>query len=259
MLTARRLRLLGIVPATALLAFAPAGGDTATLFRDGRFADAATSGAKDNTPESLVLAARSLLAVAAYRTTDKAQALRLSGEAAQLADAALARHPGHAPALLQKGIALGYIAKLHRSPGEAKQARKLMDQARAADPQNPLVWAALGGWHGESVATLGSFVAGTVLGARKAESMKAFETALAKAPYNATVPTFYAFTLLALDADNAARARDLLAQATRIVPRDGFETLMKRQAEQVLPLLRRNDVAGARTLAKRLQPFGMID
>jgi len=33
---------------------------------------------------------------------------------------------------------------------------------------------------------------------------------------------------------------------------------LKRQAEQVLPLLQRNDVAGARALAKRLQPFGTL-
>ncbi len=251
------MRKIALGLALALLA-APALADTASLFRDGRFAEAAQAGAKEATPEALVLAARSTLAIAAYRTSDKDRALQLCGDAVRLADTALAKRPAYPPALLQKGIAIGYIAKLHRSPGEAKQARKLMDQARAADPQNAVAWAALGGWHGESVATLGGLIAGTVLGAKKSESIRAFETALAKDPQGSEVPTFYAFTLLALDADNAPRARELLSRAVQATPRDGFEALLKRQAEQVLPLLQKNDVAGARALAKRLQPFGTI-
>lgn len=237
---------------------APAAADTASLFRDGKFVEAEQAGVKEGTPEALVIAARSVLAVAAYRTTDKARAMQLCDTAAQLTDLALVKRPNFAPALLQKGIAIGYIAKLERSPGRAKAARRLMDQARGLAPNDPLTWAALGGWHGESVATLGSFIAGTALGAKKSESLKAFDTALAKDGTGATVPTFYAFTLLALDADNAARARTLLAQAARAMPKDGFEALLKRQAEQVLPLLQKNDIAGARALAKRLQPFGTL-
>jgi len=244
--------------AGASLASAAAVGSLAA-FRDGRFDEAAAAGLKENTPASLVTAARSLLAVAAYRTPDKSRALALCGEAGRAADAALAHDPKNAAALLQKGIALGYAAKLERSPGLARQARRLMDAARAADPNDPLAWAALGGWHGESVATLGGLVAGTVLGAKRSEAVRAFETALAKDRGGAVVPTFYAFTLLALDADNAPRARALLAAALRATPRDGFEALLKRQAGQVLPLLESGDMGRARATAKRLQPFGSID
>lgn len=252
-------RMKKLIIALALIALpAPALADAAALFREGKFVEAGNAGVKEGTPEALVLAARSVLAVAAYRTPDKTRAAQLCDNAAQLADMALARRPGYSPALLQKGIAIGYIAKLERSPGLARQARKLMDQARGLAPDDALAWAALGGWHGESVATLGGFLAGTALGAKKADSLKAFDTALTKDGAGATVPTFYAFTLLALDADNAPRARTLLAQAARSTARDGFEALLKRQAEQVLPLLQKNDVAGARALAKRLQPFGTL-
>lgn len=248
-----------IAVALALLGLsAPALADTASLFREGRFVEAGQAGVKEGTPEALVLAARSVLAVAAYRTADRTRALQLSEQAAQLADAALARRPGDPAALLQKGIAVGYVAKLERSPGRARAARKLMDRARSLAPDDPLAWAALGGWHGESVATLGGFLAGTALGAKKSESVRAFEAALAKGADGAVVPTFYAFTLLALDSDNAPRAKALLSQAVRALPRDGFEALLRRQAEQVLPLLQKNDVAGARALAKRLQPFGTL-
>lgn len=248
-----------LAAAIAVLLACPAHADTAALFRDGKFAEAARAGREDGSPEALVLAARALLAVAAYRTPDKARAIALCDQAAGLADAALARRPGFAPALLEKGIAIGYAAKLERSPAKGKAARRLIDAARTAMPDDALAWAALGGWHGEAVATLGGFLAGTVLGAKKSGAVLAFETALTKPGAGAVVPTFYAFNLLALDADNAVRAKALLVQASRTTPGDGFEALLKRQAEQVLPLLQRDDVAGARTLAKRLRPFGTLD
>ena len=241
-----------------LLVAAPAAADTAASFRDGDFVEAAKAGRKDGSPEALVLASRSLLAIAAYRTADKRRAVELCNEAASLADTALAKRPGFAPALLEKGIAVGYVAKLERSPGKGKAARKLMDAARTAMPDDALAWAALGGWHGEAVATLGGFLAGSVLGAKKAEAIRAFETALTKPGAGTIVPTYYAFNLLALGGDDALRVKALLAQASRTTPGDGFEALMKRQAEQVLALLQKNDLAGARTLAKRLQPFGTI-
>ncbi|MDO9487669.1 MAG: hypothetical protein Q7J32_04785 [Sphingomonadaceae bacterium] len=245
--------------AVAILAMgAPALADTASLFRDGKYAEAAQAGAREGTPEAQVTAARSLLAIAAFRTADKTRAIAICNDAVRLAEAALAQKPGYGPAILQKGIAVGYVAKLERSQGKGKEARRLMDQARTAMPGDAFAWAALGGWHGEAVATLGGFLAGAALGAKKAEAIKAFDTALTKDGAGAVVPTYYAFTLLSLDADNAPRARTLLAQASRTTPRDAFDVLLKRQAEQVLPLLVKNDVAGARALAKRLQPFGTI-
>lgn len=246
------------VALAALALSAPALADTATLYRDGKFAEAAKAGAAEATPEAKVLAAQSLLALAAFRTPDKARALALCNQAAGLADAVLAQKPGFGPAILQKGIAVGYVAKLERSQGKGKAARKWMDDARAAMPNDALAWAALGGWHGEAVATLGSFLAGAALGAKKVEAIKAFDTAMTKDGAAPVVPTYYAFTLLSLDAGNAARARTLLSQATRATARDAFEALMKRHAEQVLPLLAKNDVAGARALAKKLQPFGAL-
>ena len=246
------------IAAALLSVSAPALADSASLFRDGKFAEAAQAGAKEATPEAQVAAARALLALAAFRTADKARAVALCNEAAARADAALAQKPGWGPAILQKGIALGYVAKLERSQGKGKAARKWMDDARTAMPQDALAWAALGGWHGEAVATLGGFLASAALGAKKAEAIKAFDTALTKPGAGAVVPTYYAFTLLSLDAGNAARAQALLSQATRATPADAFEALLKRHAEQVLPLLQKKDVAGARALAKRLQPFGTL-
>lgn len=253
-----RTTLAGLV--ALALAAAPAAAETAAgFFRDGRFDQAAAAGLKENTPESLVIAGRSLMNEAAYEARDRATADRLLSQSLAAFDRALALRPGDQAATLQKGIATGYVAKLARSPGGARAARRLMEAARAKDPNDGLAAAAIGGWHGESIATLGSFIAGTVLGARRGEAIKGFDAALRLDPKSPVHPVFYAFMLLGLDGANAApRATELLRRAEVLPARDGFEALMKRQAAQVLPLLARGDVRGAQATVKRLQPFGML-
>ena len=254
------MRILGPALITALLVTAaPAlAADSVSLFREGRFAETATAARSEATPESLALAARATLVIAAYQTADRDRAEALIAQAARDTDIALAKQPANVDAQLQRAIATGYKAKLERSPKLGKQARKLMDAVRIAAPNNATAWAALGGWHGEAVADLGSMIAGTVLGAKKSEALKAYETAIAKDPKSPVFPTFYAFTLLRLDEDNAARATTLLEAATRLQPRDGFEMLLRRQAADVLARLRADDLDGAARLVARYQPFGQI-
>lgn len=235
-----------------------ASADSAALFREGKFAEAAAAGTKEGTPAAEVLAARSLLAIAAYRTSDKSRALALIDQAGKLASSAMAGNARNVDALLQSAIAVGYRAKLTNSPGDGKMARKMMEQARAIDPSNPLAWASLGGWHGESIATLGGFLAGTMLGAKKGEFAKAFDKALTLDRTSPAYPAFYAFTLLALDADNAPRAKELLTRAVALPAADGFEALLKAKAALVLPLLQKGDVAGARALSKKQGAFGLL-
>ncbi len=253
------MRMMNVAVVTALLlTAATARADTASLFRDGKFAEAAAAGAKEATPAAQLLAARSLLALAAYRTSDKARALSLVEQGGRLAAAAMGGDARNVDALLQSAIATGYRAKLLRDPGDGKAARKMMEQARKIAPNNALAWASLGGWHGETVATLTPFIAATIMGARKGEAFKSFDRALALDPKAVAYPIFYAFTLLSLDADNAPKAKELLLRAQPLAPRDGFDVLLKGEAAQVLPLLQRGDADGARALAKRLQPFGTI-
>ena len=241
-----------------VLSSSAAWADAASLFRDGKFAEAAAVGTKEGSPAAELLAARSLLAIAAYRTADKARALALIDQAGKLASSAMGGNARNVDALLQSAIAVGYRAKLTNSPGDGKMARKMMEQARGLDPSNALAWASIGGWHGESVVTLGGFLAGTMLGAKKGEFIKAFDKALTLDRVNPSFPTFYAFTLLGLDAANAPRARELLSRAVALPATDGFEALLKSKAQQVLPLLQKGDVAGARALVKQHQAFGLL-
>jgi tetratricopeptide (TPR) repeat protein len=243
-----------------LLASAPAAAhaSAASAFAAGDFASAATAGRAEQTAPSLVLAGRATALEAAFKTTDKARARTLLAQAVADFDAALKKDPASFDAIVQRGIAIGYQAKLERAPGLAKQARKSFETALAKRPGDAVALGAMGGWHGEAVATLGKFLAGTALGAKEGESLKFYDKALAAPGADPAIPVFYASTLLGLSADNAPKARTLLERAVKARPVDGFDKLMQANARAILAPLAKGDVPGARRTAARLAPLGTV-
>lgn len=246
------------VLALALLSAAPALAATAAeAFAAGKFAEATTIGRKEATDASLIIAARAASTRAAWLSAEKLDAKVLLDAANADIGKVLARNPGNLDALLQRGVNTGYIAKLMKSPGLAKEARRDFEAVLAKRPNEPLALAAMGGWHGESVATLGKFLAGTALGAKEADALRYFEKAAASSAGDPAVPIFYATTLLNLSAKNAQKAQGLLARAVKAQSADGFDRLMQRNARLILAPLEAGDVEKARTEAKRLGPLGM--
>lgn len=245
--------------ALALLLAAPGLARTAdAAFREGRFAEAAALGRKEATGRSLLLACRAQAIGAAYEVRDALQAEALLAGAVESCDAALKLAPGNPEMVLHRGLAIGYQAKLSRSPGLARDARGAFEAALAKLPADATALAAMGGWHGEAVATLGKFIAGTVLGAREKEAIAWYDRAIAASGADPVVPVFYASTLLNLSAGNAPKARQLLERAARASAKDGFEALVKANGVQILKLLQAGDVAGARAMAARLSPLGTL-
>jgi Tfp pilus assembly protein PilF len=243
-----------------LLAAAPAAAQTsaAAHFQAGSFAQAATAGRAEKTVPGLIIAGRSLSTIAAFQTPEKDKARDLLRLAEVDFDSALAIQPNNRDALLQKAIAIGYRAKLDRSPGLAKLSRRNFEAILKRYPNDALALAAMGGWHGESVATLGRFLAGTALGAKESESTRFFDKALAAPGADPLVPIFYASTLMALSADHAPKARALLMRSLKTQPSDGFEALVQRNGRTVLAQLDKGDLAGARQTAARLAPLGTV-
>ncbi len=246
--------LLGLVVAAPEAHAADAG----ALFAQGRFAEAVAAGEGAAGAAALIAAGRAASTEAAWAARDRARAEALLERAEAFFDRALALEPGNTEARLQRAIATGYRAKLRNSPGLAREARRAFEAAIARDPQNALAHAALGGWHGEAVATLGRLVAGTALGASRQGFEASFGQAMALDPPGPVIPTFFAFTALALDPGNARRAEALLERADRARAADGFERLVQAQARAVLPLLRQGDVAAARREAARRSPLGQL-
>jgi tetratricopeptide (TPR) repeat protein len=240
-------------------AFSAAPEKAVGLFSSGNYREAAAQGRLAETADGYILAGKATGTMAAFVTTDKAVARVQLQTAEADFDRALALSPNNFDALLQKAVIIGYRAKLDASPGLAKQARRNFEAIVKRWPDNPLANAALAGWHGESVATLGKFLAGTALGAKEAEAMRLYDRAVAMAGTDPAVPYFYAINLLALSPDHAPKAKTLLQRSLKATPADGFESLLQKQARAILVPLDKGDVVAARATAKRLSPLGKID
>ena len=247
-----------LVVALLLGSAAPAWADAASSFRDGKWAAVVTQGRAEATAPSLVLAGRAALVQAAYQTSDKAAALALVGAAERDFDAALVKAPGSLDALFQKGVAVGYRAKLTKSPGLGKEALARFKALRAAHPENSLGWAAVAGWNAGAISTLGSFMAKTVLGAKPDEVEPGFAKAIKLEPTNPVQRTVYALTMMDLDKGNAAKVATALQGVGQLPARDGYEAFMRAQGVQLAAALKAGDAKAAQGLARRLMAFGSL-
>lgn len=232
--------------------------DAEALFASGQFAAAADAARTMKSVESLTLAARATLVVAAYEIGDKANALRLIDEAEADTNHALALAPGDIGATLQKAIAVGYRAKLKRSPGLAKEARALMEAAAKRSPKNPLAWASIGGWHGEAVAEFGKFIAGTMVGAKTDASIAAYEHAVTLDAGSPAYRTLYAITLIGIGKTERAKLRALLTPAATGRGGDGFDQLMRARARALLAVLEGGDAAALAAAAAKSRAFAAL-
>lgn len=242
----------------AAMAPGPALADAAAAFHDGKWPAVVREGRAEATPASLVLAGRAQLVSAAYATTDKAAALALVMAAEKDFDAALAKSPALPDALFQKAVAIGYRAKLTRSPGLGKESHQRFEAFRKQYPQLPFGWAAVAGWNAGAITTLGGFLAGTLMGAKASEVDPGFTRAIKLDPTSPIHHTVYAITLMELDRGNAAKAAATLQGVGQLPAKDGYEALLRAQGVQLATALKAGDARAAQALAKRLQAFGTL-
>ena len=250
--------LLLTLAVPALTVATPVLADSVSAFREGKWAMVVRDGRAEATPAGLVLSGRAQLVQAAYMTRDKDQALAIITAAEADFDKALAKAPGNADALFQKAVATGYRAKLTKSPGLGKASRQGFEAWRAAHPEKPLGWAAVAGWHGGAVATLGGFMASTVLGAKASEVDAGFAKALKLDPTNPVHRVFYAQTLLDLDKGNAAKAAQLLQGVAQLPADDAYEALLRAHGVQIAAALKAGDAKAAQAVSRRLAAFGSL-
>jgi hypothetical protein len=248
--------LLGLT--AALAAPGPALADAALAFRDGKWPMVVKAGRAEATVPSLILSGRAQLVPAAYGTSDRAAAIEMVAAAERDFDAALAKAPNSPEAQFQKAVAIGFRAKLTKSPGLGKDARKRFETLRAAHPELAVGWAAVAGWHAGAIATLGNFMASTMLGAKPGEVDPGFTRAIKLDPTNPVHRAIYAITLMELDKGNAAKAQTTLEGIGQLPARDGYEALLRAQGIQLAAALKAGDAKAAQALAKRLQAFGTL-
>ena len=232
--------------------------DAAALFRAGNFAGAAETGRAEHTAASLALAARASFTRAAFLVSDRAMAKTLVQQGEADAEAALRLDPRNYDALFQRASGIGYRATLTNSPKAAGETKAVMTALSKSNPERAEAFLGLGAWNGEAVDNLGRFMAGMVLGAKLSAMDTAFAESEKRWPTNPVPFAYHGCLLLRIDPGQAARATVLLEVAVRNKPREAYEAEARKGAADVLALLQRGDVKGARALAKTLGSFGRL-
>ncbi|HEX7782008.1 MAG TPA: hypothetical protein VF509_04300 [Sphingobium sp.] len=201
---------------------------------------------------------REILTTAAFQTTDKAAALALITRAIAAADGILAKSPGDHEATLQRGIGIGYRAKLTKSRTDAQTSLKIFEALAAKDPRDAEAQMVVAGWHLDAIDQLGGFIARTVLGARKTVGDAALDRAVALGRGRAFFPGLAAMMTIRQDSDDVSSARTLAEAAIAAPATTPLDQLMKRNAAAILPALRAGKGKAAADLSRTLLPFGRL-
>ena len=198
------------------------------------------------------------IARTAFLATDKKVATAEIEAAIKQADALLAADPKDLEAVLQRGVAIGYRAKLTKNAGDAKLSRVIFEGLAKADPRNPEYHLAVASWHLDSVDQLGGLIAGAALGAKKAIGEAELDKAVALGRDRAFILGAAALLRIRADDNDLLRTRQLAEAAIKAPAPTGIDRVMKRAAQIILPALVAGNGALAGKQARTLLPFGKL-
>jgi hypothetical protein len=170
----------------------------------------------------------------------------------------LAARPKDGEAMLQKGIALGYRAKLNHSPSDAKAARQIFERLAAADRNNGEVQMAIACWNLDSIDQLGGFMARTMLGAKTQVGREALDRAVKLGANDPFLLGMAAMITIRDDEKAIAKARALAEQAVKAVAQNDLDRSVQQGLGPILQQLRAGQGAKAAVLARKRLPFGMM-
>lgn len=228
------------------------------MYQPTMFAVGAMIAATAAAPAALADTPREILTAAAFQAPDKKKALALIGQAINASDRILAARPGDREATLQRGVAIGYRAKLTRSRTDARTSLEIFQRLAAQNPRNPEAQMVIAGWHLDAIDQLGGLMARTMVGARA----DAGEAALSRAVSLGGDRAFYlglaAMMHIRKDPADVAQARRWAEAAASASAPTPLDAQMKRAAAAILPSLRANDGKAAARLARKLLPFGKL-
>ncbi len=225
------------------------------MFARGEWRAAADLGESSECAAALAIAARSLLAEGSFLPAGHLRD-RLLDRAVRVAERALATDPDLLEAHLQAAAAYGFRAARERSIGDVRRSKRELKAARRLAPDDPLVLAAWGYWHGRTVLGAGAFAAALLFGARKSAARRAFSRALERAPGRIAIVTGYGRLLIRFADRDWRRGIALLERARALPPRDALEARLKEQALLLLAAHQGGaDGRALKRLADLLAPF----
>lgn len=175
-----------------------------------------------------------------YLETSDARTLQLLQAAMTRAEALQGAEPENANAFYLYGLAAGRysqdisLAKA-LAQGLAGRVREALETTLELQPKHADAHIALGAWHAEIVAKVGSMVGRLTYRASKEAAVEHFRKALALNSTSAIARVEYAKHLVLLfGADRAQEAEKLYAQAARSKPMDAMERLDVEAAKEAL-------------------------
>jgi hypothetical protein len=201
---------------------------------------------------------RELLTAAAFQAPTKAKALALVQQAIAASDKILAAHPADHEAMLQRGVAIGYRAKLTPSRSDARTSLEIFERLAAANPRDAEAQMVIAGWHLDAIEQLGSFLARTGLGAKSQVGEEALARGVALGGNRAFYLGLGAMMKIRRDPTAVAQARRWAEAAANAATPTALDAQMKRAALAILPALRANDGQTAAALSRKLLPFGRL-
>ncbi len=199
---------------------------------------------------------RDTLLLAAFGPSDKAHALEMVRGARAEAAAEVGRNPADNEAALQLAMATGYDAKLARGASDAKSARAQFEALVARNPRDQEALLALAGWHLEAVHSLGGFLAGAALGAKKSLGLAALDRAVAVGGPRPLANGFAALLRIMTDPDDVVTARRYAEAAAAAAATTPTDRIIRIAAQRLLVPLRAGNGKAAAALAVKLMPFG---
>ena len=245
----------------SLLSTPTAAGATQTplsLYQAGQFQQAEAAGVAENDSQGFAIAARAVLADDMMRAEPCLECLE---HAETLARQAIAADPNRPEGHIYLAAAIGYEARIvgniaAQSKGLASEAKRELDAALAADPNDAWALAALGSWHIEIVRSAGPTLARWLFGARLESGQDYYAKAIAIAPRNLVIRYQYALTLAALDLPGYQKdIESELSYAAAGSPSSAYETFARGRARELLDTLKRGDTAAAQRLVRRDQGY----
>lgn len=214
------------------------------LYQSGQYDAAIAAGHAAGTANGYTVAARAELAKERLRAKPCLDCIKRAQADARKAIAADPKAP--LPRVFLAAT-LGYEARIigtvqAKLKGFAGEAKDNLDAALKADPNNPWVLAAMGGWHIGVVNGGGSMLASMMYGATVKKGLAYYARAMEADPAGIPIRFQYALSLSAYDREAYAKQIEAaLKFAATGKPRTAYEEVMQGQARRLLELFQRKD------------------
>lgn len=221
-------------------------------FVSGAFENARERAAASHTADGLALACRSGLVIGGFQQTGEASVVSLH-RALEDCSEALHMDPHNIVASVSYALALGYEGKRLKKASYIKASRERLEHCLAHHPDDPLVTAALGGWH--SAVSNAGFLARVALGGSRKDAEAYFQRAIELDPRSVGTRFEYVRFLARGGKDDRKEALKQLHATLAIKPDDAAEEIMlARLAELIVPL-EADDKKAARDTVERTAAF----